>query len=78
MAHNINFNEQTGKHSFFSDRYVKLYITVTGYYQNVKNYKTADDKLSSILFGTGLQRSQTAFRLCEQFQQHGADAFQMN
>ena len=51
---------------------------VTGFYQNVKEFKNGDDKLNSILFGTGLQRSQTAFRLCEQFGKHGADAFRMN
>ncbi len=51
---------------------------VTGFYQNVKEFKSGDDKLNSILFGTGLQRSQTAFRLCEQFGKHGADAFRMN
>lgn len=50
------------------------YNAVTGYFQNVREFKTVEDKLDSILFGTGLTRSQTAFRLCEQFQRHGADA----
>jgi len=51
---------------------------VTGYFQNVKAFKTGEDKLNSILFGTGLMRSQTAFKLCEQFQKHGEGIFLMN
>jgi phage/plasmid-like protein (TIGR03299 family) len=51
------------------------YNAVTGYFQNVKEYKQEEDKLNSILFGTGLLRSQTAFRLCEQFQKHGDTIF---
>lgn len=54
------------------------YITVTGYFQNVKEFKTGEEKLNSILFGTGLQRSQTAFKLCEQFQKVGDGVFMMN
>ena len=68
MAHNLNFNEQTGKHSFFSNVYVKLYITVTGYFQNVRTYKNEEVKLKSLLFGgTGQLRTQKAFQLCESF-----------
>ena len=77
MAHNLNFNEKTGKHSFFSVHYVKLYIMyVAGYFQNVREFKTQEDKLDSTLFGTGLLRSQTAFKLCEQFYKHGSEALQ--
>jgi len=54
------------------------YNAITGYYQNVRQYKTEEDKLDSILSGTGLLRSQTAFRLCEQFERHGEDIFRMN
>ena len=67
MAHNLNFNEQTGKHSFFSYCYVKLYITVTGYFQNVRTYKNEEAKLKSLLFGgTGQLLTQRAFQLWEQ------------
>jgi len=52
------------------------YNAVTGYFQNVKAYKAQEDKLDSILSGTGLMRSQTAFKLCEQFNKHGGDALQ--
>lgn len=51
------------------------YNAVTGYFQNVRNFKTQEDKLDSILFGTGLLRSQTAFRLCENFHRHGEILF---
>lgn len=54
------------------------YNAVTGYFQNVKEYKHEEDKLNSVLFGTALQRSQTAFRLCELFNKHNEDAFNMN
>jgi phage/plasmid-like protein (TIGR03299 family) len=40
------------------------YNAITGYYQNVKSYKNGEQKLNSIQFGTGLQRSQKAFDLC--------------
>ena len=66
MAHNLNFNEQSGRYSFFS--YVKLYITITGYFQNVRTYKNEEAKLKSLLFGgTGQMRTQRAFDLCEDF-----------
>jgi hypothetical protein len=54
------------------------YNAVTGYFQNVKEYKEEEDKLNSVLFGTAMQRSQTAFRLCELFSKHNDDAFTMN
>ena len=50
------------------------YNAVTGYFQNVKEYKEQEDKLNSILFGTGLLRSQTAFKLCDQFAKKGENA----
>ncbi len=50
------------------------YNSVTGYFQNVRNYKDEESKLKSIMFGTGLQRSQTAFNLCEEFAIHGVNA----
>lgn len=43
------------------------YNAVTEYFQNVRVYKDGEAKLTSILFGTGLQRSQTAFNLCIEF-----------
>ena len=40
------------------------YNAITGYYQNVKEYKTADAKLNSIMFGAGLDRTKSAFDIC--------------
>ncbi len=39
------------------------YNAITGYFQNVKTYKTNEDKLNSIIFGTGERRQQRAFDL---------------
>jgi phage/plasmid-like protein (TIGR03299 family) len=54
------------------------YNAITGYFQNVKEYKDDEAKLKSILFGTGQLRTQAAFRQCELFQKHGSGIFQMN
>lgn len=44
------------------------YNAVTGYFQNVKNYKNEEAKLKSLLFGgTAQMRSQMTFNLCEDF-----------
>ena len=40
------------------------YNAITGFYQNVKSYKNEDAKLNSIMFGTALDRSKTAFEIC--------------
>lgn len=50
------------------------YNAVTGYYQNVRSYKDEESKFKNILFGMGLQRSQTAFNLCTAFAETGASA----
>ncbi len=50
------------------------YNAVTGYFQNVRNYKDDESKFKSIMYGTGLQRSQTAFDLCKEFSKHGIEA----
>ncbi|HEY1055761.1 MAG TPA: DUF932 domain-containing protein [Emticicia sp.] len=49
------------------------YNAVTGYYQNVKAHKSDEQKLKSIQFGIGLQRSQQAFRLCQSFAKNKSD-----
>lgn len=50
------------------------YNSITGYFQNVRTFRNEESKLKSIMFGTGLQRSQTAFNLCEEFARHGVTA----
>jgi len=50
------------------------YNAVSGYFQHVRNYKNDEAKLKSIMYGTGLQRSQVAFDLCAEFAKHGNNA----
>ena len=47
------------------------YNAVTGYFQNVRNFKDEEAKFKSIMYGTGLNRSQTAFDLCTDFAKQG-------
>lgn len=54
------------------------YNAVSGYFQNVRNYRDDEAKLKSIMYGTGLQRSQAAFDLCTQFAKYGMEALQLN
>lgn len=55
------------------------YNAVTGYYQNVRNYKNDEAKLQSIVMGgTAQLKSQKAFELCSSFEKIGADVFQLN
>ncbi|NHA03316.1 DUF945 domain-containing protein [Mucilaginibacter sp. HC2] len=46
------------------------YNSVTGYFQNIRNYKDDEAKFKSIIEGTGKQRAQVAFDLCRDFGQH--------
>ncbi|WP_454801441.1 DUF932 domain-containing protein [Mucilaginibacter phyllosphaerae] len=46
------------------------YNAVTGYFQNVRNYRDGEAKLQSLLDGTGKLRAQAAFNLCADFAQH--------
>jgi phage/plasmid-like protein (TIGR03299 family) len=48
------------------------YNAVTGYFQNMRSYKTEEVKFKSIMDGTGKQRVQTAFDLCTDFAKHGS------
>lgn len=55
------------------------YNAVTGYFQNVRNYKDNGAKLQSMVMGgTAQMRSQKAFELCEIFAKTGADSLLMN
>ncbi|HRP16431.1 MAG TPA: DUF932 domain-containing protein, partial [Ginsengibacter sp.] len=55
------------------------YNAVTGYYQNVRNYKNDEAKLQSIVMGgTAQTKAQRAFELCTAFAQNGADIFNFN
>lgn len=55
------------------------YNAITGYFQNVRTYKTNEAKVKSILFGgTAQLRTQAAFDLCSAFAKNGSGAFQFN
>jgi hypothetical protein len=54
------------------------YNAITGYYQNVRNFKDGDAKFKSIMDGTAKQRAQVAFDLCGNFAKNGADALTLN
>ncbi|WP_295219901.1 DUF932 domain-containing protein [uncultured Chryseobacterium sp.] len=55
------------------------YNAVTGYFQNVRNYKDNEAKLQSIVLGgTAQLKSQKAFDLCESFARSGAETLIMN
>jgi phage/plasmid-like protein (TIGR03299 family) len=49
------------------------YNSITGYYQNVRKYKHDTAKIKSLLYnGTGHQRGQAAFDLCQSFEINNA------
>lgn len=55
------------------------YNAVTGYYQNVRNYKDDQAKLQSIVLGgTAQLKSQKAFDLCTGFALDGAEILNLN
>jgi len=55
------------------------YNAVTGYYQNVRNYKNDEAKLQSIILGgTAQLKSQKAFELCSAFALEGAGILNLN
>ena len=55
------------------------YNGITGYFQNVRKYKDSEAKMKSLLYGgTGQQRAQVAFSLCDNFSKIGDNAFTLN
>jgi phage/plasmid-like protein (TIGR03299 family) len=54
------------------------YNAVTGYFQNVRNYKDDEAKFKSIIEGTAKQRAQMAFDLCRDFSANGVNALILN
>ena len=55
------------------------YNGVTGYFQNIRPYKSDEGKIKSLLYGgTGQQRTQAAFNLCIDFSRFGDSAFLLN
>lgn len=54
------------------------YNGITGYYQNVRNYKDQEAKYKSIMGGTAQVKAQKAFDLCNSFTKNGVDALMLN
>lgn len=54
------------------------YNAVTGYFQNVRSFKSDEAKFKSIMDGTARQRAQNAFNLCKNFAVNGNDALTFN
>lgn len=55
------------------------YNAVTGYYQNVRNFKDNEAKLQSIVMGgTAQMKAQNAFNYCTAFAKDGADVLTFN
>ncbi|WPQ61888.1 DUF932 domain-containing protein [Chitinophaga sancti] len=55
------------------------YNAVTGYFQNVRKYKTDEDKVKSILLGGSAQiKTQSAFDLCMEVSKKGEEFLQFN
>ncbi|QQL50128.1 DUF932 domain-containing protein [Mucilaginibacter ginkgonis] len=54
------------------------YNAVTGYFQNVRSFKTGEAKFRSIMDGTAKQRAQSAFDHCRNFAAYGSDALIYN
>ena len=51
------------------------YNSVSGYFQNVRNFKNDEAKFKSIIEGTAKQKGQTAFDLCVAFNANGEVQF---
>jgi hypothetical protein len=55
------------------------YNSVTGYFQNVRNYKDNEAKVKSLLLGgTAQQRTQSTFNLCTDFAKNGSNGLLLN
>jgi phage/plasmid-like protein (TIGR03299 family) len=53
--------------------------SVTGYFQNVRNYRDDEAKVKSILMGgTAATRTQVAFNICQEFAKSGSSILQFN
>jgi hypothetical protein len=65
--------EDTTKGTLFG-----AYNAVTGYFQNVRNFRDDESKFKSIMHGTGLQRNQSAFDLCTAFAKSGENGLVLN
>jgi phage/plasmid-like protein (TIGR03299 family) len=68
---NYAFTNETQQMETTKGTLFGAYNAITGYFQNVKQYKNEEVKLKSILFGNGYNKTQTAFNLCRDFANEG-------
>jgi phage/plasmid-like protein (TIGR03299 family) len=55
------------------------YNAVTGYFQNIRDYKSNDAKMDAIFYGgIAQQKTQIAFDLCEAYMKKGSDGLILN
>jgi hypothetical protein len=55
------------------------YNAITGYFQNVRNYKNEEAKLKSLVYGgTAATKAQRALDLCSAFATEGKEILLMN
>ena len=67
-------NMETTKGTLFG-----AYNAVTGYFQNVRNYNSNEDKINSLFCGGLAQKKgQSTFDLCTSFAKYGEDALLLN
>ncbi len=65
--------EETTKGTVFG-----AYNAVTGYFQNVRNFRDDEARFKSIMYGTGFSRAQAAFNLCNDFAKNGSSVLFLN
>ncbi|RZL47814.1 MAG: DUF945 domain-containing protein, partial [Pedobacter sp.] len=64
------FSSHTQQTSTTKGTLFGAYNAITGYFQNVKEFKNEESKLKSIQFGTGLNKTHSAFKLCQSFEKN--------
>lgn len=78
-AFEYSMTNPTQQHETTKGTLFGAYNAVTGYFQNVRNYKDDEAKVKSLLFGgTAQLRTQAAFNLCTAFAKDGSDGFLLN
>ena len=67
-VHEYNMTSPSQQYETTKGTVFGAYNAITGYFQNVRNYKDDEAKMTSLLYGgTAQLRTQKAFQLCEDF-----------
>ena len=73
-----NFTSPTQQEPTTKATLFGAYNAITGYFQNVRNYKDDEAKFKSIMGGTAQIKAQKAFDLCTSFSKDGAQVLNFN